>query len=112
MFLVTDAMAVAGTESTEFCLGGRDIRRMEGRLTLTDGTLAGADCDLPACLRVITARVRLPVEEALAMATSVPAEAAGIGELAGRLSPGRAADFVHLSEDLHLRGTWLRGVEV
>jgi N-acetylglucosamine-6-phosphate deacetylase len=41
LFLVSDAMALAGTVLTEFTLGARRIARADGRLTLADGTLAG-----------------------------------------------------------------------
>ncbi len=112
LFLVTDAMAVAGTDMTGFELGGRHIERGGGRLTLADGTLAGADCDMAACLRIARGPVGLPVPDALAMATSIPADAAGLGHCAGRLAPGRRADFVHLSDEMHLRGVWRGGARI
>ena len=46
LFLVTDAMATVGSDITEFQLGGRRVLRRDGRLTLEDGTLAGADLTL------------------------------------------------------------------
>ncbi|WP_424830876.1 N-acetylglucosamine-6-phosphate deacetylase [Ruegeria sp.] len=73
IFLVSDAMAVAGTGLSEFRLEGRLIRRENGRLTLQDGTLAGADLDLTQAVRVLTEKVGVPMPEALAAATSVPA---------------------------------------
>ncbi len=109
LFLVTDAMAVAGTDTTGFTLGSRRILRRDARLTLEDGTLAGADCDMAACLRVTVEEVGLPVARALAMATSAPADAAGLGHVAGRLAPGRTADFVHLTEELSLNRVWRAG---
>ncbi len=105
LFLVTDAMAVAGTDARAFRLGGREIRRAEGRLTLPDGTLAGADLDMAAALRVMTGAVGLDRARALAMATAIP------GRLAG-LAPGAPADLVHLDEGLALRRVWQGGVEV
>ncbi|MBI1217120.1 MAG: N-acetylglucosamine-6-phosphate deacetylase [Rhodobacteraceae bacterium] len=106
LFLVTDAMAPAGTTMTEFTLGGRRILRRDGRLTLADGTLAGADCDLPHCLRVMVNDVGLPVATALRMATSVPAACIGLSAHVGHLAPGRAADFVHFDAGLHLKRVW------
>jgi N-acetylglucosamine-6-phosphate deacetylase len=88
LFLVSDAMAVAGTDATEFALEGRVIRREGGRLTLQDGTLAGADLDLTTAVRVLTDTVGVPLAEALAAATSVPAGLIGRPGL-GRLTPGR-----------------------
>jgi N-acetylglucosamine-6-phosphate deacetylase len=51
IFLVTDAMATIGTDMTSFTLNGRTIRRENGRLTLENGTLAGADLDMISAVR-------------------------------------------------------------
>lgn len=109
IFLVTDAMAVAGTDLEGFELNGRRILRRDGRLTLADGTLAGADIDFPGAIRVLTGKVGLDLAEALALATSAPAAAIGQGDRLGRLAPGLPADFVHLDDGLRLRGTWRAG---
>lgn len=77
VFLVSDAMAVAGSTLTEFELGGRRIQRNKGRLTLADGTLAGADLDLTTAIRTIVNRVGVPLTDALQAATSVPAAIIG-----------------------------------
>ena len=76
IFLVTDAMSVAGTELTEFVLNGRVIQRRDGRLTLADGTLAGADTTMIQSIRFMHETVGLALEEALRMASLYPAEAA------------------------------------
>ena len=73
IFLVSDAMAVAGTADSEFRLEGRRITRSEGRLCLSDGTLAGADLDLTTALRVLTSQCGVSLDEALEAATSIPA---------------------------------------
>lgn len=107
VFIISDAMAVAGTNLASFRLGGREITRHAGRLTLPDGTLAGADCDLPQGLRTLVAAAIAP-ERALAMATSVPATCIGLSDR-GHLRPGARADLVHLDADLHLRQVWQGG---
>ncbi|MCB2136744.1 MAG: N-acetylglucosamine-6-phosphate deacetylase [Rhodobacteraceae bacterium] len=112
IFLVTDAMAPAGSDISEFTLNGRTIRRENGRLTLADGTLAGADLDMATALRVMTGRVGLALDRALAMATSVPATVMGIQERAGYIEAGQSADFVHLSDDLVVRSVWRGGNRV
>ena len=58
IFLVTDAMATIGTDMTSFTLNGRTIRRHGGRLTLEDGTLAGADLDMISAVRFMHKNVR------------------------------------------------------
>jgi len=107
IFLVTDAMSQTGTDVTSFHLGGREIFRREGTLTLADGTLAGADIDLPSSLKFLTDHLELPLETALAMATSGPAEV--LGRPLGRLSQGNAADLVHLGDGFSVAGVWVNG---
>lgn len=73
IFLVSDAMATAGSDITSFTLNDRDILRKDGRLTLSDGTLAGADLTLPQAVAYLVNTVGVPLADALAMASSVPA---------------------------------------
>ncbi len=51
IILVTDAMSTIGTDDDGFELNGRRVYRNGGRLTLEDGTLAGADIDMLSCVR-------------------------------------------------------------
>lgn len=105
VFLVSDCMALAGTDQDEMMLGGRRILRRDGRLTLQDGTLAGADLTIPRALQVLVQDVGVPVARALAMATSVPARVLGRGDI-GHFAPGTRADIVHLRDDLSLAQVW------
>ena len=109
LFLVSDAMAVAGTRLTAFTLGTRRILRRDGRLTLEDGTLAGADLSLPQALRVVT-DLGVPLALALQMATARPASVIGASDRLGHLAPGRQADMVLLDDRLSLRRVWRAGV--
>jgi N-acetylglucosamine-6-phosphate deacetylase len=99
IFLVTDAMAPAGTDLEEFRLNGRRVLRRDGRLTLEDGTLAGADIDMPGAIGVLVREVGLPLAEALAMATSVPAALLRAAHGSGRIVEGRAAAVLHIAAD-------------
>ena len=108
LFLVSDCMALAGTDLAEMRLGGRLIRRDGGRLTLADGTLAGADLTLPQAVATLT-RIGIAPERALAMATSIPASLIGRDDI-GHLRAGARADFLHLAPDGTLRGVWRGGV--
>ncbi len=108
LFLVSDCMAVAGTHQTEFMLNGRLILRQDGRLTLEDGTLAGADLTLPHAVKVMVEQVGISLDRALAMATRVPADLIGRPDL-GRLMPGCAADMIHLSDTFDMLGVWQGG---
>ncbi|MCC2613153.1 N-acetylglucosamine-6-phosphate deacetylase [Neorhizobium petrolearium] len=110
IFIVTDAMSPIGTEMKSFTLNGREILRQDGRLTLADGTLAGADIDMISSVRFVHERLGLPLEEALRMASAYPAEAAWLSGRKGALKPGFDADFVILAEDLGMKSTWIGGI--
>lgn len=100
IFLVSDTMAVAGTDRAEFELDGRLIQRRNGILTLSDGTLAGADLDLTTAIRNLVEKVGIPIEVALQAATSVPA--ALIGRPFDTLDavPVKLPDLIRISADL------------
>ena len=99
IFLITDAMAPAGSPIESFVLNGRPITRAGGRLTLADGTLAGADLDLTRALKVLVEQVGLPLDAALRAATSVPAGLAGLGGF-GRLAIGDAPLLNRIGKEL------------
>lgn len=111
LFLVSDAMAVAGSTMAEFQLGGRIIRRARGaqagRLTLADGTLAGADISLPQSVRHLVGLGVAPAR-ALAMASRIPADVISASER-GRIVPGARGDLVFFAPDLELRAVWCAG---
>lgn len=71
--LVTDAMATAGSDCQHFMLNDRLVRRSGNRLTLEDGTLAGAHLDLATAISVMVNQAGLDLASALRMATSEPA---------------------------------------
>lgn len=72
IFLVTDAMATAGTDMQSFTLNGRKISRQDGSLRLADGTLAGADLDMLSAVRTLHQSAGVPLVDALAAAITVP----------------------------------------
>ncbi|MDE3027116.1 MAG: N-acetylglucosamine-6-phosphate deacetylase [Paracoccaceae bacterium] len=111
LFLVSDAMAVAGTDLTEFTLGNRRILRKDGRLVLEDGTLAGADLSLPRAVQVLIQSVGAAPERALAMASTIPAQLIGAASRLGSLSIGAEADLVHFDQDWTLTGVWKGGAK-
>ncbi len=109
IFLVTDAMATIGTDLREFYLNGRRIIRTGGRLTLEDGTLAGADLDMISAVQYMHREIGLSVEQALAMASYAPAQVIGRTDEIGHLVPGAKADFLLLSHDLSILEVWQGG---
>ena len=112
LFLVTDAMSTIGTDIKQFELNGREIRRENGRLTLANGTLAGADLDMISAVRFAATTLGRGVDEALRMAALYPAQMLGRRDL-GALCKGAQADVLWLDEaDLTIRAIWQNGRRV
>ena len=107
VFLVSDSMSQAGTNLTQFELGGRTIHRRNGALRLADDTLAGADLTLDQALRYAHLNLGLTLDEAVRMASTYPLSA--LGRKPGYLRPGGDADFVLLTSTLDVVGTWRKG---
>ena len=110
IFIVTDAMSTIGTDDTGLLLNGRPIFREGGKLTLADGTLAGADIDMLSSVLFVHRTLGLPLEEALRMASLYPAEAMGVADRFGGLLPGHAADFILLEPSLSIRSVFIDGI--
>jgi N-acetylglucosamine-6-phosphate deacetylase len=109
--LVTDAMAVTGTDLQSFELQGRTIFRREGRLVTADGTLGGSDLDMATAVRNCHRRLGIGLARALMMASLAPAGFLRLQNELGRLAAGYRANLVLLDDELKVRSTWIDGVE-
>ncbi|MEP6698319.1 MAG: N-acetylglucosamine-6-phosphate deacetylase [Verrucomicrobiota bacterium] len=108
--LVTDAAAGAGlAEGTRFSLGGRDCVVSKGVCLLDDrSALAGSASRMIDLVRVLVNEVKIPLHEAITMATANPARALA-AEAKGKLEAGADADFVVLSPALEVLQTFVAG---
>ncbi|HLH48562.1 MAG TPA: N-acetylglucosamine-6-phosphate deacetylase, partial [Roseiarcus sp.] len=109
--LVSDAMPPAAGGPQIYELNGRCVTQRGLRLTLDDGTLAGAAITMLDAVRYVHQTIGVDLADALAMATATPARLLRIDDRYGRLKPGSRADLVHLSDDLSLEGVWVGGAE-
>lgn len=105
---ITDAMPTVGVPDDVFRLNGRLATRRGGKLTLDDGTLAGSDLTMIGAVDYLRDVVGVPLEEALRMASTYPAEFLGDGTR-GRIEPGRRADLVWLGRQGRVEATWIGG---
>ncbi len=111
LFLVSDAMPPAGSSGDTFELNGRIATRRAGRLTLADGTLAGAAITMEEAVRFAVAELDLPLAEALRMASLYPATVMRFDGERGRLAPRYIADMVLLGDDFFVRDVWIGGTK-
>jgi N-acetylglucosamine-6-phosphate deacetylase len=110
--LITDAMRATGLADGEYDLGGQPVTVQNGVARIATGSLAGSTLTMDAALRNMLAFAGLALSEALAMATSVPAEALNLRGKKGVLAPGADADVVLLDPDLQVVMTVVNGAVV
>lgn len=108
-FLVTDAMPPVGADSPDYVLYGETITARDGVVRNAAGALAGSALDMATAVRNCVELLGLPLDEAVRMATTYPAEFLGLGDRFGRIAPGYRADLVALDEALQVAATWIGG---
>lgn len=106
--LVTDAVSAAGRGPGTYALGGAPIVSDGESARRRDGTLAGSTLTLDRAVRVMIERGGAHVEQALSMATQVPARLLDRDDL-GRLAAGCVADLVLWSASMEVEATYIGG---
>ena len=90
--LVTDAITAAGSGPGSYTFGSLDVQVHDGAVRGPDGVLAGSVLTMIEAVRNLHA-LGVPLEDAVAAATTVPGRALGEEEI-GRLGVGLPADVV------------------
>ncbi|GAB6262881.1 N-acetylglucosamine-6-phosphate deacetylase [Photobacterium sp. R1] len=103
LFMVTDAVAPAGTTMKEYDMPGEKAYVTDGKCHYADGTIAGAAITMIEGIRNLIQHVGLSKEEALRMASLYPAKALGLETQYGRVQAGYKANLALLSDDLEVR---------
>lgn len=107
--LITDGIAAAGLGDGSFEVRGRCIVVRGNEARLADGTVAGGVTPLVECVRRLVLG-GVPLEQAVAMATWVPARILSACGRKGSLAPGKDADVLVLEPDLSgVRTCFVRG---
>ena len=110
IMLISDAMPSAAGGPDEFELQGRSVRRENGRLILSDGTLAGSNLTMDEAVRYCVDKLDVDLGDALRMASLNPASFMRRENDLGRVKPGYLASLVHLRDDLTVSQTWIDGI--
>ena len=106
--VISDSMAACGLADGAYSLGGQAVTVKGPRATLADGTLAGSvTFAWEGMVNLIRAGV--PMGQAVAAATAIPAKSAGLEDACGTLAVGRAADLVLCDSDWNIRQVYLAG---
>jgi N-acetylglucosamine-6-phosphate deacetylase len=106
--LVTDAMAAAGAAPGRYALAGVEVISDGQSARLADGTLAGSTLTLDRAVRMMAGLAGARLEDALAMASTVPAAAIGLADT-GRVAVGQVADLALWSSSVEVTATIVGG---
>ncbi|WEN15638.1 N-acetylglucosamine-6-phosphate deacetylase [Rhodanobacter sp. AS-Z3] len=109
MLLVTDAMPPVGADSPDYVLNGETITAKDGICQTASGILAGSALDMAGAVRNAVQLLGLPLDEAVRMASTYPAEFLGLGQSHGRIAPGYRADLLVMDDEYRIRQSWIGG---
>ncbi|MDN3650450.1 N-acetylglucosamine-6-phosphate deacetylase [Reinekea marina] len=112
IFLVSDSMANIGTDKKTFELYGEMIEERDGRLVNSKGNLAGSAISLLDAVKYCINTLQLPAEQALAMASRVPATFMKLNNRYGTFKPGFTSDICWLDNDWNCAGVWRAGQKI
>mgnify|MGYP000011625563 CR=1 FL=1 len=107
--LITDSIMAAGLPDGEYTLGRQKIIIKNGISRLPDGTIAGSTLTLDRAIKNTVEYLRVPLPDAVRMATFVPAEVLGISHKMGAIKEGYNADITVLNKDLTVAMTLVDG---
>jgi N-acetylglucosamine-6-phosphate deacetylase len=110
MVLVTDAMPPVGAADPSYLLNGETITVKDGICQTAQGVLAGSALDMAGAVRNAVQMLGLPLDEAVRMASTYPADFLGLGATHGRIAPDYQADLVALDDDFRVQRSWVGGV--
>ncbi len=97
IYLVTDAVTPTATDMTEFDFAGKHLYVKDGKCVDSDGTLGGAYLTMNEAVKNCVLHCDISLEQALAMATIVPAQLMGLPNEIGNIQKGLRADLVSLN---------------
>ena len=107
--LITDAVRASGMPDGEYELTGRSVQVTDGRVTLSDGTLAGSSVTMEEAVRVMVEQAGASLTDAVRMASLNGARVLGIDRTKGSLAVGKDADLVVLDNGFRVHMTIVGG---
>ncbi|WP_016956708.1 N-acetylglucosamine-6-phosphate deacetylase [Catenovulum agarivorans] len=102
LVLVTDAMALIGSEQTNFELFGEQVELNGDKLQIATGQLAGSHLSMQQAVQNCVNDLELSLADSLNMASLTPANWLGIAQNYGSLTVGKRADWVVLDAQLNV----------
>lgn len=109
VFLVSDAMPPVGNSGQSFMLNGETITVRNGACETAAGVLAGSILSMRDAVRNCVQLLGLPLDEAVRMASTYPADFLGLEQSHGRIAVGYRADFTVMDKNFAVHETWIGG---
>lgn len=109
VFLVSDAMPPVGNSEQSFMLNGETITVRNGACETAAGVLAGSILGMRDAVRNCVRLLDLPLDEAVRMASTYPADFLGLEQSHGRIEVGYRADFTVMDKNFAVHETWIGG---
>lgn len=109
--LITDALAVAASDST---------KAFDERVTIENGVciladhsaIAGSIATMDRVIKVAVTQAGIPLEDAARMASETPAKIMGVYDRKGSIERGKDADIIFFDKDINLTGVIQMGREI
>jgi N-acetylglucosamine-6-phosphate deacetylase len=108
ILLVSDGIAATGMPDGKYRLGNFEVLVKDGVARNSEGKLAGSTLTMDRALRNIVG-IGVPLQDAIRMATVLPARRLGLAGKKGIIAVGADADIVALTSDLRVGGVMTRG---
>lgn len=108
IILVSDAMEAAGLGDGFYELAGKEVEVKSSVARLRSGALAGSTASLLQGLKNLVVYQKLPLYEAVKMASLNPASLLGLSKL-GSLERGKIADMIVLDESISVKEVYQWG---
>ena len=109
LFFVSDSMATINHGEPSFELYDEVVSESNGRLINSEGKLAGSSITQIDAIKNAYTSCNIPLSDAIAMATSYPAEYLGVGDYLGSLKANYRADLAHFDIDFNVKNVWVAG---
>ncbi|MTV49786.1 N-acetylglucosamine-6-phosphate deacetylase [Heliobacillus mobilis] len=109
LFLVTDGTPPVGAIHRPFRLGNYTVISEKGKCVTQDGTLAGTALDMASAVRYCITEVKIPMDEALRMASTYVSELIGTDERLGKIKSSYDANIVIFDDAIDVKAVVFEG---
>lgn len=107
IYFVSDSTSATGMPDGDYKLGGQNVKKCQGGVRLSDGTLAGSSLTLDVALRNLV-NIGLDLKDVSHRLSTIPATLIGVKDR-GILKVGNYADFIILDKSYHIHSVYVEG---